>query len=855
MLSCVLSLGLSAQDTYTWAHLNDYEYVMYKHGFFNDNIQKLFSIPDSLFTHNNMTGYTNFVNAFEFTKDRSQVYFLEEEGDLYLYTIDIDKLEYLGDITPETSPPIIYLYTSTLGLFFINDSTLYIHGGAFREYNINARAFKKIRQPTDFITSVTPEEKEILSRCATKYKDRYMYISAYPHLNELFLDNPDTNKNIFMYDSIWIIGWDITTYQHDCDSISLYVLGDSRNRPIQGVHNYWYKIDMNTGRAIYSHPSLKSKFLDTTFVQYQTRHYNSKDWQDCQRIVDLDEDDSTVSDIDFKLSGLCYHSGIPISDNDVKISNEFPLDSIEIMIENARFGQEISIQSGNYIVRDINSSHKIIINNGNTTNKDFAEAIKAALYIDTGQKQGGNIIIDISAWYDGEQGRVAKARIDIVNPLPNAGADIDEEYCQTAGKVTLIDLLADTISTTGKFYLGNNYIDNVNLDNTGEDTIYYIIENQGCYDTAKINIVVHPIPDLKGLEDQYLCYGQSAQIDLSQTDGDIQWDNGSSDKIRTLSIAGRYHYTVTNEFDCSSSDTFEIKISEAPSINPVEAKICTGEIFKFLDKEYLTSGNYTDTLYSQDGCDSAIYNIHLSYFDKIPIEYTGKLGFCEGENTKITIISNHEKISVNGSDSAKEFELSNEGTYHISAYDANGCLDTANISIVQYPAPEVMTEDLLDITFQSGIKLPVQYFGDITEYIWTPIYGLDCTDCPYPELTEKIDNVYTIKVINSYGCMDEADLIVRFKKVIYEIPNVILNNPSNPINGMFYVKSNTEFNYDLKIYNRWGNLVFEKDNIPSNDPNAGWQPSGKVNPGVFVYLITFEENDKEKVISGDITVL
>jgi len=192
MLSCALSLELSAQETFSWAHEVG-KYTMYKHDFFNDDVQKLFSIPDSLFTHDNMTGSTNFVNSFEFTKDRSKVYFLETQGDLYLYTIDVDNLEFIVDLTLEISP-IWHAFNKTLGLRFINDSTLYIYGQTYGTFNINTREFTLIRQVTSFFDSITPEEKEIASISACKFKNRFLYIPDYPHLDELFLNNPDSNE-------------------------------------------------------------------------------------------------------------------------------------------------------------------------------------------------------------------------------------------------------------------------------------------------------------------------------------------------------------------------------------------------------------------------------------------------------------------------------------------------------------------------------------------------------------------------------------------------------------------------------------------------------------------------------------
>lgn len=64
-------------------------------------------------------------------------------------------------------------------------------------------------------------------------------------------------------------------------------------------------------------------------------------------------------------------------------------------------------------------------------------------------------------------------------------------------------------------------------------------------------------------------------------------------------------------------------------------------------------------------------------------------------------------------------------------------------------------------------------------------------------------------------------------------------------------------NYNLKIFNRWGKLVFESDAI-----DKGWDGKAngeQVQPDVFVYIITFsyaeDEAQKEEILSGDVALL
>lgn len=58
----------------------------------------------------------------------------------------------------------------------------------------------------------------------------------------------------------------------------------------------------------------------------------------------------------------------------------------------------------------------------------------------------------------------------------------------------------------------------------------------------------------------------------------------------------------------------------------------------------------------------------------------------------------------------------------------------------------------------------------------------------------------------------------------------------------------------MSIYDRWGNKIFTNTAI-SNDAAQGWLPNESIQPGVYVYLISYVENEKEVVMGGDVTVI
>jgi len=63
----------------------------------------------------------------------------------------------------------------------------------------------------------------------------------------------------------------------------------------------------------------------------------------------------------------------------------------------------------------------------------------------------------------------------------------------------------------------------------------------------------------------------------------------------------------------------------------------------------------------------------------------------------------------------------------------------------------------------------------------------------------------------------------------------------------------------FRIYDRWGNEVYELQNFLPNNPTIGWDGTFNgepMNPGVFVWSAEIEFIDGERILyKGDVTVV
>ena len=116
-------------------------------------------------------------------------------------------------------------------------------------------------------------------------------------------------------------------------------------------------------------------------------------------------------------------------------------------------------------------------------------------------------------------------------------------------------------------------------------------------------------------------------------------------------------------------------------------------------------------------------------------------------------------------------------------------------------------------------------------------------------------------VTNENGCTATDEVIIRvIKDRPYFVPNVFSPNNDGTNDGFtVFGGPGLELIEKLQVFSRWGELVFETNNILPNNESAGWD--GKfngelVNPGVFVYLAQLRFVDEEIVeVKGDVTVI
>jgi len=191
------------------------------------------------------------------------------------------------------------------------------------------------------------------------------------------------------------------------------------------------------------------------------------------------------------------------------------------------------------------------------------------------------------------------------------------------------------------------------------------------------------------------------------------------------------------------------------------------------------------------------------------------------------------------------------GTYTETLSSFLGCDSIVNYSLTISPKPNTATSGNTSLSI--GQTVTISAYGG-SSYSWYPSTGLNCRSCQSPNASPNENTWYYVIITSPEGCssLDSLYIEVNANGNIY-VPNVFSPNGDGN-NDIFYVHGNGIKHFNLMVFNRWGQNIFE-----SNDVDRGWDGTlnGKeLNQGVFVYSLKVELYNNEIIKkTGNITLL
>ncbi|AEE49108.1 gliding motility-associated C-terminal domain-containing protein [Haliscomenobacter hydrossis] len=202
------------------------------------------------------------------------------------------------------------------------------------------------------------------------------------------------------------------------------------------------------------------------------------------------------------------------------------------------------------------------------------------------------------------------------------------------------------------------------------------------------------------------------------------------------------------------------------------------------------------------------------------------------------------------------------GTYQLKVQDAAGCESDTTLTILESVPIEVSISALgNEINPGDSLQLSaVLDSSNLASIAWAGTDLAPCNGCMDIQVSPTRSAVYQVLVESSNGCKSQAVFnvfVVKEDQVF--APNVFSPNGDNK-NDRFYLagKKNLKIVH-FRIFDRWGNLVYEVSEGTLNDEALGWDGTygGKVvPPGTFVWVAELETEDKAiQLYSGEAILL
>jgi gliding motility-associated-like protein len=284
----------------------------------------------------------------------------------------------------------------------------------------------------------------------------------------------------------------------------------------------------------------------------------------------------------------------------------------------------------------------------------------------------------------------------------------------------------------------------------------------------------------------------------------------------------------------------------------------------------LGAGNYQLTVTDANNC-TKIIQTSLTEPPLLRVAYDVKEVSCFGySDGRIRIIGLGGRpgytYSMDGSSftAVDSFMVPAGNSYTLYVQDIAGC--TAELNPVLVKEPDLLVVNAgQDTTIKLGETIDVEAqlsFFDYYTYDWSINTGdIECPSCRKTTIQPLEDRkYYRVLVTTKAGCIaTDSFLVIVEKDRNLFIPNAFSPNDDgkNDIHDV-YTNNNVANIKRYLVFDRWGNLVCNKENIPQRWTKFGWDGTfrgQKMQTGVYVYMIEVEFIDGELIrYSGDLSL-
>lgn len=486
----------------------------------------------------------------------------------------------------------------------------------------------------------------------------------------------------------------------------------------------------------------------------------------------------------------------------------------------------------------------------------------------------------------------------VVNPLPEVAITTNPSNANICQGDTAVLFTASIGNHEWKIantttVVGNE--DTLRVSPASNTSYRVIVTNEhGCTNSATKTVVVRNLPSVSISGDSEICLGDSTQL-TSSTATTYLWNTGQITQTiyAKPAVDSTYSVIVTNAYGCSSTSSKNIHVYQALSTNTADSAclsytwhgteytqtgtylyehsnelgciqvdtlqlqifnlhhqssvVQTCEPYSWNGTIYSTSGTYTYTHLTSENC-TQVDTLKLTVTEKpqiVALEVSDAI--CGEDNGKLQVqinggVSPIRMVYLPGNQNAV-FDNLPGGDYHLKVIDSLTCFADTFFTIQAFPMPEACFNINHNSDNDYEIVLDNCTSGDVIEWSWTFGDGSVSDDwAPIHLYAEPGNYLVSLTVSDSHQCVDNEQTMYAINDILtFYLPSAfypqseIVENQSFGPRGI----SIAEEGYELYIYDRWGEKVFE-----SHLPSQTWDGTfnGADAPaGEYIYRVIYRD--------------
>ncbi len=412
-----------------------------------------------------------------------------------------------------------------------------------------------------------------------------------------------------------------------------------------------------------------------------------------------------------------------------------------------------------------------------------------------------------------------------------------------------------------------------------------LISQGGCDSIISTNVSISIINADAG-NNITICNGDSAQLQASG--GTIySWNpltglsNANiSNPFAFPSSTTTYTVTITNADGCTDTDQITVTVITVTGNEGMGGIICAGDSvqlfatggtgYSWLPANSLSNPNignpvatptittiYTVSITNANGC---IYTgmVTVTVNTALNIQITPDQIICEGDSVQLNVSGGGTTFSwlptIGLSCSNCPDPIANPPvtiTYTVTV-SSGTCTEIDSVTII---VESVSVTVSADVNIDYGESTQLNASG-ANSYQWQPANSLSADNIANPIASPTVTTTYTVYGSTAGGCLDSATVTVTvFIHPFIGIANAFTPNGDGQNDEIKVMTANDITLENYRIYNRWGEKVFE-----TNDIDQGWDGiyKGEIQDiGIYVYYINATDNttNTQVELKGNITLL